>query len=146
MLKGEFEQIRKIRDELRRLFLVDSAPKEELFTHYYLPVNIERIISTIKINRKISDRERCQLNPIAVIKAVDQILREADKLLLYDHQERKGMINIFRSHLIVSLASKDICVRHRLTPAAFDELLKEIIYKLKKSMTHPGEAVGAMAA
>lgn len=64
----------------------------------------------------------------------------------YDHEERKGLINLFRSHLRVSLASKDLCVRHRLTPEAFHELISEIIYKLKKSMAHPGEAVGAIAA
>jgi hypothetical protein len=48
--------------------LIDSAPKEEIFTHYYLVVNIERIISTIKINKKISEREKCRLNPIFVTK------------------------------------------------------------------------------
>jgi hypothetical protein len=44
------------------------------------------------------------------------------------------------------LASKEICVRHRLTPETFKELLDEILYKLKKSFAHPGEAVGAIAA
>lgn len=73
-MKGEFDDLRKIRDELRRLFLIDSAPKEEVFTHYYLVVNIERIISTIKINKKISDREKCRLNPIHVTKSVDELI------------------------------------------------------------------------
>lgn len=73
-MKGEFDDLRKIRDELRRLFLIDSAPKEEVFTHYYLVVNIERIISTIKINKKISDREKCRLNPIYVTRSVDELI------------------------------------------------------------------------
>lgn len=74
MLKGEFDGIEKIRNELRRLFLVDSAPKEENFTHYYLVVNIERIISTIKINKKISEREKCRLSPIHVVQEVDKLI------------------------------------------------------------------------
>ena len=131
---------------MRKIFLVPSAPKEELFTHYYLAINIERIISTIKINRKVSERDRCTLNPINVVKSVNILMKEIDRLLLYDHDERKGLINLFRSHIIVSLASKEVCVRHRLTTSAFDELIKEITYKLKKSMVHPGEAVGAIAA
>ncbi|CAD8085189.1 unnamed protein product [Paramecium sonneborni] len=146
LLKGEFDEIKKIRDELRRLFLIDSAPKEEIFTHYYLVVNIERIISTIKINKKISDREKCRLNPITVTKEVDELIQKVDKLLSYDLDERRDCINLFRTHLKVSLASKDLCCRHRLTPEAFQELISEIIYKLKKSMAHPGEAVGAIAA
>lgn len=37
-------------------------------------------------------------------------------------------------------------MRHRFTPETFKELCDEIIYKLKKSFAHPGEAVGAIAA
>jgi len=39
--------------------------------------------------------------------------------LSYDLEERRDCINLFRSHLKVSLASKDLCCRHRLTPEAF---------------------------
>lgn len=70
MLINEFTEIKKIRDDLRKWFLTPEAKKEETFTHYYLPVNIERIINTIKINKKISDREKCKLSPIEVIKDV----------------------------------------------------------------------------
>jgi hypothetical protein len=55
-------------------------------------------------------------------------------------------VNLFRSFLKVSLASKEVCNRHRLTPESFKEVLEEIIFKLKKSFAHPGEAVGAIAA
>lgn len=57
-----------------------------------------------------------------------------------------GYINLFTAHLRVALASKEVCVRHRLTPETFKEGLDEILYKLKKSLSHPGEAVGAIAA
>jgi hypothetical protein len=67
-LRSEFLEIKYIRDELRKQFHTDSAPKEENFTHFYLPVNVERIISTIKINKKISDREKCKLNPVDVVR------------------------------------------------------------------------------
>lgn len=126
--------------------MLPSAPKEENFTHYYLVVNIERLISSIKINRKIGDRGKCCLNPAEVVREVDSLLGKVDELLRYDHEERRGLLNLFRSHLQVSLASKEICVRHRLNPEAFKELVNEIFYKLKKSMAHPGEAVGAIAA
>jgi hypothetical protein len=33
-----------------------------------------------------------------------------------------------------------------MTPDTFSELISEIKYKLKKSLAHPGEAVGAIAA
>lgn len=77
-LRDEFFEVKKIRDDLRKQFLSASAPKEESFTHYYLPVNIERIASTIKINKKISDREKCRLNPVDVVKAVDQLIKDTD--------------------------------------------------------------------
>lgn len=143
MLRNEFLEIKKIRDELRKWFLTSEAKKEEAFTHYYLPVNIERIISTIKINKKISDREKCKLSPIYVLKQVQELLAHVDNFLKLD--TREGII-LIRCHLKVSLASKEICVRHRLTPETFSELINEIKYKLNKSLAHPGEAVGAIAA
>ena len=33
-----------------------------------------------------------------------------------------------------------------MTPETFSELINEIKYKLNKSLAHPGEAVGAIAA
>jgi DNA-directed RNA polymerase II subunit RPB1 len=124
------------------LFLDPSAPKEENFTHYYLPVNVERIISTIKINKKVSEREKCKLNPIDVVHQVEILLKEVARIT---HSTENSM-NLLTTHLRVALASKEVCVRHRLTPDTFKEATDEIIYKLKKSLSHPGEAVGAIAA
>ncbi len=143
LLRNEFNEIKKIRDELRRFFLTPEVKKEESFTHYYLPVNIERMISTIKINKKISDRDKCKLSPITVINEVKELLAHTDSFLKLDVKD--GM-NLLRSHFKVSLASKEICIRHRMTPETFTELINEIKYKLKKSIAHPGEAVGAIAA
>lgn len=83
-----------------------------------------------------------------VVKAVDQLIKDTDLLCHWDFKERGGQygVNLFRSFLKVSLASKEICVRHRFTPETFKELCDEIVYKLKKSFAHPGEAVGAIAA
>jgi hypothetical protein len=66
-----------------------------------------------------------------------------DDFLKLDAKE--GII-LIRCHLKVALASKEICVRHRLTPETFQELINEIRYKLQKALAHPGEAVGAIAA
>ena len=143
-LRKEFEQISSTRDELRRLFLDPSAPKEENFTHYYLPVNVERIISTIKINKKVSEREKCRLNPIEVVSQVNALLKEVSRITHSSSSD--DQLNLLNAHLRVALASKEICVRHRLTPETFKEATDEIIYKLKKSLSHPGEAVGAIAA
>ena len=76
------------------------------------------------------------------------MIKDVDRLTHWDFRERGGEygVSLFRSFLKVALASKEITVRHRLTPETFSEVLSEIIFKLKKSFSHPGEAVGAIAA
>ena len=52
----------------------EAAIKEEQFTHFYLPVNLERIIQTLKINKKINSHDLCNLNPIEVVKKIKELV------------------------------------------------------------------------
>lgn len=124
--------------------MTPDTKKKESFTHYYLPVNIERIINNLKINKNISNRrDKCELCPIQVIIDVQKLVAQIKNILKINENEG---LNLFISHILVSLASKEICIRHRLRSFDFKELLEEIKNKVEKSLAHPGEAVGAIAA
>jgi DNA-directed RNA polymerase II subunit RPB1 len=53
---------------------------------------------------------------------------------------------VFHVLLRYSLAPKKAIVVHRMTEAMFDDCLREIQFRYVKSLVHPGEMVGALAA
>ena len=53
---------------------------------------------------------------------------------------------VFHCLLRFYLAPKKAIVTHRLSQALFDELMRDIYYRYIKSLVHPGEMVGALAA
>jgi len=46
----------------------------------------------------------------------------------------------------LGLASKEVCIKHRLSGEALGLLIQELENKFRKAMIHPGETVGAIAA
>ena len=53
---------------------------------------------------------------------------------------------MFKIHVRLGLASKDICIKHKFNEETYYQLIEEIFNVYDKSQAHPGEAIGAIAA
>lgn len=67
----EYDKIKDARDRLRELFVNATNGIEPI----YLPVNIERLIESFKVNeskKKHFENKRCTLNPVKVYEKMNQ--------------------------------------------------------------------------
>jgi DNA-directed RNA polymerase II subunit RPB1 len=70
---------------------------------------------------------------------VDELNKLCNSVYMVDN-------HLFHCLLRFFLAPKKSIIVHRFTVAIFDELIREIKFKYKKSLVHPGEMVGPLAA
>ncbi|KAI0126577.1 hypothetical protein BJ170DRAFT_411726 [Xylariales sp. AK1849] len=145
LLDMEFEAIAKDREFLRE-FKMNSEKLEDAIQ---LPLNITRFIEATKKLLKVDTSSRSDLNPkvaipavknlldrMVVVKGDDPISREADK----------SSSLLFKAMLRSRLAFKSLALHHRLTTVAFEHILGELETRWSRSMVHPGEMVGVLAA
>ena len=71
------------------------------------------------------------------------VVDELDKLCKTSYMEDN---HLFHCLLRYTLAPKRSIIVHRFTVALFDELIREIKFKYKRALVHPGEMVGPLAA
>lgn len=73
----------------------------------------------------------------------EYVVDELDKLCATHYIAHN---KLFHCLVRYNLAPKKSIISHRFTVALFDELIKDIKYKYKKALVHPGEMVGPLAA
>jgi DNA-directed RNA polymerase II subunit RPB1 len=115
------------------------ADREMLFRSVYrhrkmdtlqAPVNIKRLLD--KYSNTYSTKT--DLTPAYVVSSLNRFFKEFPNN------------KVFHTLLRFYLAPKKSIVIHRLSQDMFDELMRDIRYRYIKSMVHPGEMVGALAA
>jgi DNA-directed RNA polymerase II subunit RPB1 len=118
----------------------------------YLPVPVQRLLENTKRNFAIQSDGVSDLHPVHdVIEPVAALLRRMtvmpnptnDKLAAEAQENATSLMKILlRSHL----ASKPLIAKHRMSKAAFRELLGEIESRWFQSIVAPGEMCGVVAA
>jgi len=142
-LTSEFKSIESDRTRLRNEILEHGESK------IYLPININRLITKAKQKFDIKPTNRSDLHPYDVIEGVktlcDSLKVITDKDVIAKNTNNNAVI-LMKIALRFHLCSKGIILNQKMSKDSFKWLLGEIKSKFDKSLAHPGEMVGSIAA
>jgi len=115
----------------------------------YVPINIYRVIQQSKKKFEITKNTVNDISPIEIISEVDKIFQGMK--IVYDNNELADLMNqeslkILKYILKSYLSSKKLIVRDRINREAFQWILRKVVEKFYKSVIHPGEMIGPIAA
>jgi len=101
----------------------------------YSPVNIERLMQTIRVKFNLSESKRTDLTPTYVINGINKVIMKT-----------QGYHRIWCALLRFYLAPHKLIGKDRFTKDAFDTLCELLIVKNYQARAQPGEQVGIIAA
>jgi len=101
----------------------------------YSPVNIDRLLTNIKVKFKLSQETKTDLLPSYVITGIKQIIKKT-----------QSYNRIWGALLRFHLAPHKLIYKERFTRKAFDTMCEILIIKNYQSWAQPGEQVGVIAA
>lgn len=148
-----YDTLLKMRDELRNIHLKTKLDMKTLSSTYMIPVNIVRVVDSIK-NANIKSNEK--LEPNDVIKGINYIVEKARLINLTTdeisnatnlrNKDDKVAKTLFNIALHEYLSPKRCIIDFKLNKKQFDEIINEFIKNYNKNMIEPGEMVGIIAA
>ena len=101
----------------------------------YSPVNIDRLMTNIKVKFKLSQESKTDLTPAYVLQGIKSIIQKTQPY-------HKVWCALLRFHL----APHKLIGKDRFTKKAFDALCEGLVVKNFQSWAQPGEQVGIIAA
>ena len=118
-----------------RKMLIEGVYMSGRSLSLFAPMDIERVIKTIRIKFNIDSKQKTNLSP-------DHVLDGIRRLIKRTQPHNKVWTSALRYHLSPHL----ILVKERFTKEAFDTLLEMVVVKCWKASAQPGELVGIIAA
>ena len=117
------------------------ADREMLVKEVFWFVKKDKILAPVHLKRLVEKYKnphstKTDLTPAYVVEQLTAIIKEP-----WISPNR-----VFHCLLRFYLAPRRSIVEHRFTKEVFDELIREIRFRYLKSLVHPGEMVGALAA
>lgn len=117
----------------------------------HLPVNIPRLIQFAKSKFGVI-RTGSPISPIDIIQRVDHLIN--NQIQLYGgggnseilSEVQKNATLLFGMHVRTHLNSKKLLREDRLTIQGLEWVFGEIVHQFQRSLAHPGEVIGAIAA
>ena len=101
----------------------------------FAPVNIERVLTTVKLRFAVNSQARTNLTPAKVLAGIQSVIRKTQP-----YNRMWGAL--LRFHL----APHKMILEERFTQSAFDTLCEMLVLKNWQSWVQPGEQVGILAA
>lgn len=141
-LQTEWERLKADREKIREIFPTGDH-------NVVLPCNLQRMIWNAQKIFHINQRSQTNLNPINVVKSVDDLI---NKLTIVPGDDRisvqanQNALILFKALVRSTLCSKRVTEEFRLTAEAFEWLVGEIETRFQQAQVQPGEMVGALAA
>lgn len=150
-----FNQLRDMRDFLRRVSIVTDRNYKTLNTDYFIPVDLKGYINDSML--RFAPSTKTDLTVEYIIEQINWILHPKNTYLKYMKFKDIGKSNIinkddeyvktmFKIFLYDYLSPKRCLVEYKFSKKQFDELVQTIIHDFKLCMTEPGEMVGIVAA
>ena len=121
-------------------FLRGYVFKNQMVSSIQFPINLFRIINSIKNKFNVSDLILSNLNPLYIISRIEELERE---LIINDLNKKNKIFSIL---LREYLSPKKILKYHKLSKIAFDYLIEHIKVHFNKSIVQVSEMVGPIAA
>jgi len=150
-----YKDMLKMRDHLRESQIRASFNYLALNSNYMFPVNINRIVDSVKSE---TSKEATLNEPEYIINLIEHILLP-DKCRLYSMTEDemknpkcpktiddKLSKTALRYALYESLAPKKCITLYKLTKKQIDSIAEQIITSFNRSVVEPGEMVGILGA
>ncbi|CAI4037766.1 hypothetical protein SMKI_04G0990 [Saccharomyces mikatae IFO 1815] len=142
LLDEEYKQLVKDRKFLREVFVDGEA-------NWPLPVNIRRIIQNAQQTFHIDHTKPSDLTIKDIVLGVKDL--QGSLLVLRGKNEiiqnaQRDAVTLFCCLLRSRLATRRVLQEYRLTKQAFDWVLSNIEAQFLRSVVHPGEMVGVLAA
>ena len=150
-----YEDMKKMRDEYRKIMRKATCNFMALQTNPSLPINLIRIINTILNDKNLQTGEK--VKPEYVKNKLDNILKnEYTNLMMmskkninnnksiknYDEQ----LLKTFFKMALYDILSPKACVNQHITKNQFDKIIEDICDIYNKSIVQPGQMVGILSA
>lgn len=151
-----YDNIIKMRDLMRDCVRKAKLNFIVLNTSFMIPVNLNRIISTISSDSKIKSDEK--LTPNYIINELERIMDNKYTTLICmckkDQENKNSYKNIdeqihkttFKTTLYDALNPKRVIIELGLNKKQFDMIIDQIVTNFNKNMIEPGEMAGIVAA
>ncbi|SCU92024.1 LADA_0F13740g1_1 [Lachancea dasiensis] len=146
-------KLQALLDEEYKQLLADRAFLRGIFSdgeqNWPLPVNIRRIIQNAQQTFRIEHSKPTDLTIRDVIFGVKDlqekllVIRGKSKLL---QEAQQNAVTLFSCLLRSRLATRRVIQEYRLTKQTFDWVMNNIEAQFLRSIVHPGEMVGVLAA
>jgi len=118
-----------------RKTLIEKVFRGTMNNNVVSPVNIGRLIETIKVRFSLKKDARTDLTPIYVLQGIKKV-----------YERTQTFSSLWAGLLRYYLAPHRLIVEERFTKKAFDTLCEILIVKNWQSWVVPGELVGILAA
>jgi hypothetical protein len=118
-----------------RKILMENVFKYNRGSSVVSPVNLARLIQTIRIRFGLSSDQKTDLTPLYVLQAIDKVI-----------ERTQSFSPLWAGLLRFYFAPHNIIVAERFTKQAFDTMCEVLIVKNWQSWVVPGEQVGILAA
>ena len=140
MLKYEYDEIYKYREDLRYNFFANTEAIGDINT--YIPINLFRVISSQLIKFNVQPFDLSNLTPRYVIETFNETMIDIVKYLPEKEKNWKLFKILFKSFL----CSKRVIKEYRMSKDTFDSIILLIKEKMMSSLVNPGELVGIIGA
>ena len=143
VLDEEYEQLLDDRKQLRNVVFPNGD------NNWPLPVNLRRVIQNAQ---QIFGIDRSKASDLKIIEVVHGVQNLCTKIIAVRGKERlakeaqENATYLFKCLVRSRLASKRVFEEYRLNRLAFEWVLGEVEAQYAKSIVHPGEMVGVVAA
>jgi DNA-directed RNA polymerase II subunit RPB1 len=157
--KKVYDTVLNLRDSLRISTQRAKMNYIVLVTNFMLPVNINRIVDTVRNNNdKGKEKGDNKISPKYILDSIEKLLENENTMLMYiSNKNRKNKDSfkvkdeklhktVFRAALYDSIHPKKIMIEYGLNKHQFDEIIKNMSNAFNKNMIEPGEMVGVIAA
>jgi DNA-directed RNA polymerase II subunit RPB1 len=118
-----------------RKMLVEGVFRSGSQGSVYAPVNLDRLLTNIKLKFGLSAQNRTNLTPARVLAGMQAVIEKTQKF----HKIWAALLRHY-------LSPFNIIVRDRFTETAFDTLCEMLVTKNWAAWVQPGEQVGIIAA
>ncbi|NBO59412.1 MAG: DNA-directed RNA polymerase subunit A' [Flavobacteriia bacterium] len=118
-----------------RKMLVEDIYRNKTNGSLFAPLNLDRIITNMKVKFRLDPAKKTDLTPAYVLKGLERILSKTQRY----HA-------LWAALLRFHCAPHKLIVKERFTKQAFDTLCEVLVIKNWQAWAQPGEQVGIIAA
>ena len=119
--------------------LVENVFNYENNQKVYIPVHFTRIINNIQKQQQLQSNSLVDITPFEVYELIETKLKQLKMAFI----KPTPLFNLLYNY---NLSPKELLIMKRFNKNAIEILLDTIVVNYKKSIVHPGEMVGMIAA